>query len=77
MEPVSIEEDLPIAMKVPEATSLVHFTSVWSTNWAFLFDNFIDGLHAPYLHRLSPQFLLRRLQYRARRRPPPFSIRRT
>ena len=65
MEPVSLDEDLPIAMKVPEATSLVHFTGVWSTNWAFLFDNFIDGLHAPYLHRLSPQFLLRRLQYRA------------
>jgi len=29
-----------------------------------LFDNFIDGLHAPYLHRASPQFLLRKLPWR-------------
>jgi len=64
MEPVDVEEDLPLAMKVPGAESLIHFTKVWTTNWALLFDNFIDGLHAPYLHRLSPQFLLRRLQYR-------------
>ena len=47
---------------MPGVTSLIHFTKVWTTNWAFLFDNFIDGLHAPYLHRLSPQFALRRLQ---------------
>jgi phenylpropionate dioxygenase-like ring-hydroxylating dioxygenase large terminal subunit len=64
-EPVPIEEDLPMAMKIPGVVSLVHFTKVWNTNWSLLFDNFIDGLHAPYLHRLSPQFLLRRLAFRA------------
>ena len=74
MEPVSIEEDLPLAMKVPGIVSLVHFTKVWTTNWAFLFDNFIDGLHAPYLHRLSPQFLLRRLQYRVADGRPRFQF---
>ena len=74
MEPVSIEEDLPLAMKVPGIVSLVHFTKVWTTNWAFLFDNFIDGLHAPYLHRLSPQFLLRRLQYRVADGKPRFQF---
>jgi phenylpropionate dioxygenase-like ring-hydroxylating dioxygenase large terminal subunit len=74
MEPVSIEEDLPLAMKVPGIVSLVHFTKVWTTNWAFLFDNFIDGLHAPYLHRLSPQFLLRRLQYRVVDGKPRFQF---
>ena len=57
MEPVPIEEDLPMALKIPGVVSLVHFTKVWNTNWSLLFDNFIDGLHAPYLHRLSPQFL--------------------
>ena len=74
MEPVSIEEDLPLAMKVPGIVNLVHFTKVWTTNWAFLFDNFIDGLHAPYLHRLSPQFLLRRLQYRVVDGKPRFQF---
>jgi len=61
-------------MKVPGADNLIHFTKVWTTNWAFLFDNFIDGLHAPYLHRLSPQFLLRRLQYRVPDGRPNFSF---
>jgi phenylpropionate dioxygenase-like ring-hydroxylating dioxygenase large terminal subunit len=74
MEPVAIEEDLPIAMKVPGVANLVHFTKVWTTNWAFLFDNFIDGLHAPYLHRLAPQFLLRRLQYRVVDGKPRFQF---
>ena len=74
MEPVSIEEDLPLAMKVPGIVNLVHFTKVWTTNWALLFDNFIDGLHAPYLHRLSPQFLLRRLQYRVVDGKPRFQF---
>ena len=55
-------------------TSLIHFTKVWTTNWAFLFDNFIDGLHAPYLHRLSPQFALRRLQYRVVDGKPNFNF---
>lgn len=74
MDPVPVEDDLPIAMTVPGAESLIHFTKVWTTNWAFLFDNFIDGLHAPYLHRLSPQFLLRRLQYRVVDGRPNFSF---
>jgi phenylpropionate dioxygenase-like ring-hydroxylating dioxygenase large terminal subunit len=74
MEPVPVEEDLPVAMKVPGVVSLIHFTKVWTTNWAFLFDNFIDGLHAPYLHRLSPQFLLRRLQYRVVDGKPRFQF---
>lgn len=74
LEPVSIEEDLPLAMKVPGIVSLVHFTKVWTTNWSLLFDNFIDGLHAPYLHRLSPQFLLRRLQYRVVDGKPRFQF---
>lgn len=64
MEAVPVEEDIPVALKVPEVHSYVHFTQVWSTNWALLFDNFMDGLHAPYLHRLAPQFLLRRLPFR-------------
>jgi len=44
---------------------MVHFTKVWNTNWTLLFDNFIDGLHAPYLHRLAPQYFFRRLAFRA------------
>jgi phenylpropionate dioxygenase-like ring-hydroxylating dioxygenase large terminal subunit len=74
IDPVPVEEDLPVAMKVPGVTSLIHFTKVWTTNWALLFDNFIDGLHAPYLHRLSPQFLLRRLQYRVVDGKPNFQF---
>lgn len=65
MEPVAVEEDLPIAMKAPGVVSLVHFTKVWNTNWSLLFDNFIDGLHAPYLHRLAPQYFFRSLAFRA------------
>lgn len=74
MKPVPVEEDLPVAMKVPGVTNLIHFTKVWTTNWAFLFDNFIDGLHAPYLHRLSPQFILRRLQFRVVDGKPNFNF---
>ena len=37
-----------------------------------LFDNFVDGLHAPYLHRTSPQFLLYRLFFRTAGREPGF-----
>ncbi|HLY65574.1 MAG TPA: aromatic ring-hydroxylating dioxygenase subunit alpha [Chloroflexota bacterium] len=64
MSPVPIEEDLPVAMKVPGVVNFIHFTKVWKTNWALLFDNFADGLHAPYVHRSSPQFLLHKLAYR-------------
>ena len=63
-----------MAMKVPGVINLIHFTDVWNNNWSLLFDNFIDGLHAPYLHRLSPQFLLRRLQYRALDGRPHFQF---
>jgi phenylpropionate dioxygenase-like ring-hydroxylating dioxygenase large terminal subunit len=45
-EPVPIDEDLPACMKLPGAVNLVHFTPVWRTNWAFLFDNFLDRLHS-------------------------------
>ena len=64
LEPVAIDDDLPVAMTVPGVTSFVHFTKTWDTNWALLFDNFADGLHAPYVHRSSPQFLFHRLGYR-------------
>jgi phenylpropionate dioxygenase-like ring-hydroxylating dioxygenase large terminal subunit len=64
MEPVPVDEDLPVAMKVPGVTNMIHFTPVWRCNWALLFDNFIDGLHAPYVHRASPQFLLNKLPFR-------------
>jgi phenylpropionate dioxygenase-like ring-hydroxylating dioxygenase large terminal subunit len=64
LEPVPVEEDLPVAMTVPGVHNFIHFTPVWRTNWCLLFDNFIDGLHAPYLHRTSPQFLLHKLPYR-------------
>jgi phenylpropionate dioxygenase-like ring-hydroxylating dioxygenase large terminal subunit len=64
MEPVPVEEDLPVAMKVPGVTNFIHFTAVWRTNWAPLFDNFIDSLHPPYLHRSSPQYLFRKLPFR-------------
>ena len=74
LEPVPIEEDLPMAMKIPGVFSLIHFTKVWNTNWSLLFDNFIDGLHAPYLHRLSPQFLLRKLAFRALDGRPHFQF---
>lgn len=62
--PVPIEEDLPVAMKHPGMVSFIHFTKVWDVKWPLLFDNFIDGIHAPYLHRTSPQFFLRKLPYR-------------
>lgn len=73
-DPVPVEEDLPMAMKVPGVANLIHFTKVWNTNWALLFDNFIDGLHAPYLHRLSPQFLLRKLPFRVPDGRPHFQF---
>ena len=48
MEAVPIEEDLPVAMKIPGVVNLIHFTKVWNTlTGSLLFDNFIDGLHAP------------------------------
>ena len=62
--PVPVEDDLPVGMTVPGVHNFIHFTKVWRTNWALLFDNFIDGLHAPYVHRASPQFLLNRLPFR-------------
>jgi nitrite reductase/ring-hydroxylating ferredoxin subunit len=74
MEAVPIEEDLPVAMKIPGVVNLIHFTKVWNNNWSLLFDNFIDGLHAPYLHRLSPQFLLRKLAFRALDGRPHFQF---
>jgi phenylpropionate dioxygenase-like ring-hydroxylating dioxygenase large terminal subunit len=74
MEAVPIEEDLPVAMKIPGVANLIHFTKVWNNNWSLLFDNFIDGLHAPYLHRLSPQFLLRKLAFRALDGRPHFQF---
>jgi phenylpropionate dioxygenase-like ring-hydroxylating dioxygenase large terminal subunit len=64
MAPVALEEDLPVAMKAPGVVNMVHFTRVWNINWAPLFDNFIDGLHAPYLHRLAPQYFFRSLAFR-------------
>ena len=76
MEAVPIEEDLPVAMKIPGVVNLIHFTKVWNNNWSLLFDNFIDGLHAPYLHRLSPQFLLRKLAFRALDGRPHYRARR-
>lgn len=72
LEPVPLEEDLPVAMAVPGVTNFIHFTKVWRTSWAMLFDNFVDGLHAPYLHRTSPQFLLYRLFFRTAGREPGF-----
>src|SRR5712692_9008047 len=64
LAPPPIEEDLPVAMTVPGVVSFIHFTKVWNTNWALLFDNFADGLHAPYVHRTSPQFLFHKLPFR-------------
>ena len=72
--PVPIEEDLPIAMNVPGVVNMVHFTKVWNTNWSLLYDNFIDGLHAPYLHRLSPQHFFRKLAFRAVDGKPNFNF---
>jgi phenylpropionate dioxygenase-like ring-hydroxylating dioxygenase large terminal subunit len=74
LEPVALDEDLPLAMKVPGVVNMVHFTKVWSTNWSLLFDNFIDGLHAPYLHRLAPQYFFRKLAFRAPDGRPHFSF---
>ena len=74
MDPVPVEEDIPIAMKVPGAVNFVHFTNVWNTNWALLFDNFMDGLHAPYVHRTSPQFIWRKLPYRSGDGRPHFEF---
>ena len=45
--PVPVEEDLPVGMTVPGVHNFIHFTPVWRTNWALLFDNFIDGLPRP------------------------------
>jgi len=64
LAPAPIEEDLPVAMTVPGVVNFIHFTQVWHTNWALLFDNFADGLHAPYVHRSSPQFLFHKLPFR-------------
>jgi phenylpropionate dioxygenase-like ring-hydroxylating dioxygenase large terminal subunit len=72
LEPVPVEEDLPVALKQPGVVNFIHFTPVWRTNWCVLFDNFIDGLHAPYLHRASPQFLLRKLPWRTIGAEPHF-----
>ena len=72
MDPVPVEEDLPVAMKQPGATSFVHFTPIWRTSWAPLIDNFSDGLHAPYLHRASPQYLFNRLPIRAMGEEPHY-----
>ena len=58
LAPVPVEDDLPVAMKVPGSRNFVHFTRSGRPTGRLLFDNFIDGLHAPYLHRASPQFLL-------------------
>jgi nitrite reductase/ring-hydroxylating ferredoxin subunit len=74
LEAVPLEEDIPVAFQIPNSYSLIHFTKVWSTNWALLFDNFMDGLHAPYLHRMAPQFLLRRLPYRTLDGQPHFQF---
>jgi nitrite reductase/ring-hydroxylating ferredoxin subunit len=74
MDPVALEEDLPLAMKAPGVVSIIHFTRVWKTNWAPLFDNFIDGLHAPYLHRLAPQYFFRKLAFRAVDGQPHFQF---
>lgn len=74
LEAVPLEEDIPVAFQTPGAHSFIHFTKVWSNNWALLFDNFMDGLHAPYLHRLAPQFLLRRLPFRTLDGQPHFQF---
>jgi phenylpropionate dioxygenase-like ring-hydroxylating dioxygenase large terminal subunit len=58
IEPVPVEEDLPVAMKVPGVVNFIHFTTVWDTNWTLLFDNFPDSYHVTYVHRTSPKFLL-------------------
>lgn len=73
LAPVPVEEDIPVTMNQPGVANFIHFTNVWKTNWALLADNFSDGLHAPYLHRAAPQYLLNRLPIRAQWEEPHYA----
>jgi phenylpropionate dioxygenase-like ring-hydroxylating dioxygenase large terminal subunit len=58
MEPVPLEEDLPDCLA---DTDEWHTISTWRTyrcNWRALNDNLCYDLHAPFLHRNSPELIL-------------------
>lgn len=58
MEPVPLEEDLPECLT---DTDEWHTISTWRTyrcNWRALNDNLCYDLHAPFLHRNSPELIL-------------------
>ncbi len=66
---------LPLAMKAPGVVTISsRLQSVEEPAGHSTFDNFIDGLHAPYLHRLAPQYFFRKLAFRAPDGRPHFQF---
>lgn len=60
--PVSLDEDLPKPFHLKDVCVNVHVTRPWPANWRTITDNFVDDMHARYLHRGTPKFILKRIR---------------
>jgi phenylpropionate dioxygenase-like ring-hydroxylating dioxygenase large terminal subunit len=60
--PIPIDDELPKPFKVKDACVELYVTPPWQVNWRIACDNFIDDLHARYLHRGTPKFIFKRVR---------------
>lgn len=61
-EPVPLDEQLPKPFLMKNACVNTYVTPPWPVNWRLTCDNFIDDLHARYLHRGTPKFIFKRVR---------------
>jgi phenylpropionate dioxygenase-like ring-hydroxylating dioxygenase large terminal subunit len=61
-EPPPLEADLPSPFRLPDLVVNTYVTPPWPTNWRAICDNFVDDLHARYLHRGTSKFLFKRIR---------------
>jgi phenylpropionate dioxygenase-like ring-hydroxylating dioxygenase large terminal subunit len=59
-EPVPLDEDLPPPLKEPGGLPQFLFED-WHCTWRLVTENFPDMLHAPFVHRTSPEMVLQKL----------------
>lgn len=59
-QPPPLDEDLPMDLRDPDTFPQFLF-EIWHCNWRNITENYPDMLHAPFVHRSSPEMLLQKI----------------
>jgi phenylpropionate dioxygenase-like ring-hydroxylating dioxygenase large terminal subunit len=59
MDAVELDEDLPECLAKPDEWQMIWNWRTYNCDWRLLSDNLSHDQHAPYLHRTSPELLLK------------------